>query len=86
MVTRRQLINSLHWRNHSDLFDIAEGADEMESIIVRRLGNLEINEKTMEGRRRLFEEYFSDLEGVALGRYGDKIKKVVASAKSRGLT
>jgi hypothetical protein len=49
MVTRRQLINSLHWRNHSDLFDIAEGADEMESIIVRRLGNLEINEKTMEG-------------------------------------
>ena len=58
----------------------------MESIIVRRLGNLEINEKIMEGRRRLFEEYFSDLEGVALERYVDKIKNVVASAKSSGLT
>jgi hypothetical protein len=81
-----KLINSLHWRDHLDLFDIAESADEMESIIVRRLGKLEISKEIMEGRRRLFEEYFSDLEGVALGRYVDKIKNVVASAKSSGLT
>jgi len=75
------LSHSLHWRDHLDLFDVAESADEMESLVVERLRDPEIDEKIMEDRRRLFGEYFSDIEGVALKRYVETIKNVVTSEK-----
>jgi len=75
--------NDFLWGNYLDLFEVAESADEFKSLVVERLQNPEINENIMDGRRELFKEVFSDLEGVALERYVETIKKVLNSAKSR---
>jgi hypothetical protein len=75
--------NDFSWRNHLDLFDVAESADELKSLVVGGLKNPEISGKIMEGRRRLFKECFSDIEGVALKKYVETIENVVNSAKSR---
>ena len=74
--------NDFHWRNHLDLFDVAESTEELETLVVERLKNQEVDNKTMEGRRELFKEWFSDLDGVALKRYSETIENVVASAKA----
>jgi len=75
--------NDFSWRNHLDLFDVAESADELEALVIERLENPGIEAKTMKDRRRLFKEYFSDLEGVALRKYSEKINNIVASAKKK---
>ena len=75
--------NDFLWRDYLDLFEVAESADEFKSLVVERLQNPEINENIMDGRRELFKEVFSDLEGVALERYVETIKNVLNSAKSR---
>ena len=73
--------NDFSYRNQMDLFDVAESAEEMEALIVKRLKNPKIDNKTMEGRRDLFKEWYSDLDGVALKKYSGTIEKVVTSAK-----
>ena len=73
--------NDFCWRNNLDLFDVAESAEELEALVVEGLEDSEIGKKTMEGRRELFKEWFSDLDGVALKKYSEIIEKVVASAK-----
>lgn len=75
--------NDFLWRNNLDLFAVAESADELKSLVVEGLKNPEINEAIMDGRRRLFKECFSDIEGVALSRYVETIKNVVNSSKNR---
>jgi len=75
--------NDFLWGNYLDLFDVAESSDELESLVVERLRNPEVNENIMEGRRGLFKKVFSDIEGVALERYVETIKNVLNSAKSR---
>ena len=75
--------NDFLWRDHLDLFDVAESADELKSLVVKGLKNPEISDEIMEGRKRLFKECFSDIEGVALKKYVETIKDVVNSAKSR---
>ena len=77
------LSHSLHWRDHLDLFDVAESADELKSLVVGGLKNPEISDEIMKGRQRLFKECFSDIKGVALKRYVETIENVVNSAKSR---
>jgi hypothetical protein len=79
--TETKNFNDFSWRNHLDLFDVAESAEEMEALIIKRLENPEVDKKTVEGRRELFKEWFSDLDGVALKRYSETIENVVASAK-----
>ncbi len=73
--------NDFMWRDHLDLFDVAESADELETLVVERLENPKIDKKIMESRRELFKEYFSDLEGVALKKYTETIENIVTSAK-----
>jgi len=75
--------NDFLWKDHLDLFDVAESADKLESLVAERLKNSEISGKIMGGRRRLFKECFFDIEGVALKRYVETIENVVNSAKSR---
>ena len=75
--------NDFMWHKYLNLFDVAESADEFESLVVEKLENSVVDEKTMEGRRGLFKKIFSDLEGVALKRYVETIENVVNSAKSR---
>ena len=75
--------NDFIWKDYLDLFDVAEDPDELESLVVERLRNPEVNENIMEGRRRLFKKVFSDIEGVALERYVETIKNVLNSATSR---
>jgi len=69
------------WRNNLGLFDVAESAEELEALVVARLDNSEIDKNTMEGRRELFKEWYSDLDGVALKKYSETIEKVVTTAK-----
>ena len=76
-----QNFNDFSWRKHLDLFDVAESADELEALVVERLEDSKIDEKTMAGRQELFNECLSDLDGVALKRYSETIENVVASAK-----
>jgi predicted glycosyltransferase len=78
-----KIFNNFIWKDYLDLFDVAEGPDELESLVVERLRNPEVNENIMEGRRGLFKKVFSDIEGVALERYVETIKNVLNSAKSR---
>jgi hypothetical protein len=73
--------NDFCWRNHLDLYDVAESADELEVLVKKRLKNPEIDEKIMRGRRKLFKDCFSDLDGVALRKYSETIEKVVNSAR-----
>jgi hypothetical protein len=75
--------NDFIWKDYLDLFDVAEGPDELESLVVERLRNPEVNENIMEGRWGLFKKVFSDIEGVALERYVETIKNVLNSATSR---
>jgi len=75
--------NDFLWRNNLGLFAVAESADDLKSLVVEGLKNPEINETIMEGRRRLFKECFSDIEGVALKRYVETIENVVNSSKNR---
>jgi hypothetical protein len=75
--------NDFSWRNHLGFFDVAESAEELETLVVERLKNPEVDKKTMEGRRELFKEWFSDLDGVALKKYSETIENVVASAKEK---
>ena len=75
--------NDFLFKDHLDLFDVAESADELKSLVIDRLQNPEINENIMGGRRELFKKCFSDIEGVALKKYVETIKNVVNSAKSR---
>ncbi len=79
--TETKNFNDFSLRNHLDLFDVAESAEEMEALIIKRLENPEVDKKIVEGRRELFKEWFSDLDGVALKRYSETIENVVASAK-----
>ncbi len=74
---------SLVHEDYLDLFDVAESADKLESLVAERLKNSEISGKIMGGRRRLFKECFFDIEGVALKRYVETIKNVLNSATSR---
>jgi surface carbohydrate biosynthesis protein len=73
--------NDFLWHNHLELFNVAESAEEMEALIIKRLENPEIDNKNMDGRRELFKKWFSDLDGVALKNYSETIENVVASAK-----
>ena len=73
--------NDFGWRNHLDLFDVAESAEEMEAIIIKRLENPKIDKKIVEDRRELFKKWFYDLDGVALENYSETIENVVTSAK-----
>ena len=73
--------NDFMWRNHLDLFDVAESAEELEALVVKRIEKPEIDEEFMKGRRELFKEYFSDLDGVALKKYSETIENIVTSAK-----
>ena len=73
--------NDFCWRNHLDLFDVAESAEELEALVVERLEDSKIDKKTMAGRRELFKEYFSDQDGIALKKYAGTIENIVASGK-----
>jgi hypothetical protein len=75
--------NDFVWKNDLDLFDVAESAEELKSLVLEGLKNPEISENVMDGRRELFKKCFSDVEGVALGRYMEIIRNVVNSAKNR---
>jgi surface carbohydrate biosynthesis protein len=75
--------NDFSWRNHLDLFDVAESANEMESLVIERLGDPEIDENIMESRRKLFKDCYSDLDGVALRKYSEKINNIVVSARKK---
>jgi len=75
--------NEFLWHNHLDLFDVAEGADELEAMIIKRLNNSEIDGWEMEGRRKLFKDCFGDLDGCALKNYAETIENVVTSAKTQ---
>jgi len=70
-----------YWRNHLGLYDVAESADELEVLVKERLKYPEIDERIMGGRRKLFKDCFSDLDGVALRKYSEIIEKVVNSAR-----
>ena len=73
--------NDFFWRNHLDLYDVAESADELEVLVKKRLKNPEIDERIMRGRRNLFKDCFSNLDGGALRKYSEIIEKVVNLAR-----
>ena len=67
------------------LFDIAESIEDLESLILHRLNNPEIDGNIMEGRKVMFEGYVSSLNCDATEKHVALIKQVVAEESSKDL-
>jgi len=65
------------YREDYDLFDIAESAEELESLIFKRLQNPIIDDAIMERRKICFEKYVSSVKGDATDKYVARIKEIV---------
>jgi len=76
-VQNQKYDERLFYRDAYDLFDIAKDANELESLILKRLHNQAIDKKTMEGREALFESFISSLDGDATEKYVAMIKRVI---------
>jgi hypothetical protein len=72
----------LFYRDAYDLFDIAKDVNELESLIVNRLNNQTIDKKIMEGRKALFENLISSLDGDATEKYVAMIKWIIVDKLS----
>jgi hypothetical protein len=62
-------------------FDVGTTKETFKAQILQRLDDPKVDDSAMAERRRLFEEYVSDLEGKATERYIDLIKQIVADGK-----
>ena len=61
------------------LFDVAYSGNQLYEMILDYLSNeREISSEMIEGRKKLFEKYFSDLEGKSLQKYSQIITKVIS--------
>ncbi len=68
-----------HWHNHINLFDVAYSGNQLYEMILDYLSNeKEISSEMIEGRKKLFEKYFSNLEGKSLQKYSQIIEKVIS--------
>jgi hypothetical protein len=67
----------IYYREDHDLFDIAESAEELESLILKRLQNPIIDDAIMERRKICFEKYISSVKGDATEKYVARIKEIV---------
>jgi hypothetical protein len=72
----------LFYRDAYDLFDIAKDVNELESLILKRLHNQTIDKKIMEGRKALFENLISSLDGDATEKYVAMIKWIIVDKLS----
>lgn len=71
--------NDFHWHNHLHLFDIAYDAIQLYEMVLDFINNKkEISPEIIAGRKKLFKKYFSDLDGKALQKYSETIKKVIS--------
>jgi hypothetical protein len=81
-VQNQKYDERLFYRDTFDLFDIAKDVNELESLIVNRLNNQTIDKKIMEGRKALFENLISSLDGDATEKYVAMIKRVIVEKLS----
>jgi hypothetical protein len=76
-VQNQKYDERLFYRDTFDLFDIAKDVNELESLILKRLHNQTIDKKIMEGRKVLFENFISSLDGDATEKYVAMIKRII---------
>jgi hypothetical protein len=63
-----------------EAFDVTRSIDEFEAALVRRLTNAKVDETCLDLRRVLFERWVSKLDGFAVSKYLDLLKKVCRRA------
>ena len=81
-LQNRKYEERIFYRDAYDLFDIAESAEDLESLISKRLQNPVIDRGIMERRKAYFEKHISSLKGDATKKYVALIKRVVLDQQS----
>ena len=73
--------NDVLLREYSHLFDVPDTAEDLVEMVLYRLRDPSIPDEIMEGRRRLFADALSALDGNATERYVQLLKRVVSDRR-----
>lgn len=73
----------LMYQEYRHLFDVPEDEKELEELVIKRLHKNKIDKKTMEERRKLFEEHVSPLTSDATETSLKLIKNIIDKENNR---
>lgn len=73
----------LMYRDHYDLFDVPDDADDLKRLAKQRLADGRVPDAVMEKRRALFERYVSPLDGGATNTSLAIIREVAERSRDR---
>jgi hypothetical protein len=69
------------WKKYLELFDIASDKQNFKDLILKLMNCNSVNDDVLNKRKKVFHNFFNDLEGVSLNGYVDVIKNVVKDSK-----
>jgi len=70
------------FKEHPDLFDVANSPDDLKQLTLYRLDNPQIEEYSMVERNALFEKHISSLSSDALEKYISCISRIINKSKA----
>ncbi|MBH11250.1 MAG: hypothetical protein CMG74_13040 [Candidatus Marinimicrobia bacterium] len=77
--SRIENFRDFHWHQYINLFEVADSGNQLYEMILNYLSNeREISSEIIEGRKKLFEKYFYNLEGKSLQKYHQIIQGVLS--------
>ncbi len=75
---------NVRFREHSDLFDVPDTGEDLIELVQARLQDPSVSPEIMERRRALFAELVSPVEGNAVGRYAELVRRIVGEQQTNG--
>jgi hypothetical protein len=74
---------SVIFRDYSDLFDVPDTGEDLIEIIQARLQDPVVSPEIMERRRAVFAELVSPIEGNAVGRYAELVRRIACENRAQ---
>jgi len=69
------------WKNYLDLFNVADNKDHLKELILQLMNNPTVDGDVIYERKKVFKDFFNDLDGESLKGYANKITAVVESRR-----
>jgi hypothetical protein len=73
------------WRQHLELFDIAKNKQHFKELIISSMSHATVSCNVLNKRKKIFKNFFSDLDGTSHSRYVDTIINVVENNNLDGV-
>lgn len=69
------------WKEYLELFDVANDKRHFKDLILKLMNCNSVSNGILDRRKKVFHNFFNDLDGISLSGYVDVIKNVVRDSK-----